>query len=85
MNKIRLQVEPPKWIIDTKGEEEKPIAEVPLPDDNDDDDTLSMISKTSKIDEMRLNWEKQEVENTNKEFVHYQNVLFDGKCNIMNC
>lgn len=40
-----------------------------------------MISKTSKIDEMRSNWEKQEEENKNKEKIHYQNVLFNGKLN----
>lgn len=45
---------------------------------SDDDDALSMISKASKIDEMRLNWERQERENMDKEFVHYQDVLYDG-------
>lgn len=29
--------------------------------------------------EQRKQWEKQEVENMQKEFVHYQDVLFDGE------
>ena len=74
-------VEPaPKWILDTKGDEpektEEPTEDGQL---SDDDDALSMISKTSKMEDMRLNWEKQEQENIQKDYVHYQNVLFDGK------
>lgn len=42
-----------------------------------DDDTMSMLSKSSKIDEIRQNWEKQEAENVTKDYVHYQGVLFD--------
>lgn len=38
-----------------------------------------MISKSSKADEMRSNWERQETENANKESIHYQDVLFDGE------
>lgn len=41
-----------------------------------------MISGSSKIDEMRDNWEKQEVENQTRESIHYQNVLFDGKIGL---
>lgn len=37
------------------------------------------MSKTTKIDEMRSNWERQEEENVKKDFVHYQDILFDGK------
>lgn len=47
------------------------------------DDTMSMMSKSSKIEEMRNNWEKQESENAFKESIHYQNVLFDGNANIL--
>lgn len=72
-----VEPQPPKWIVDTTGDarsivdesEERPI----------DDDAMSMMSSTSKIEDMRQNWEKQEAENINKDFVHYQNVLFDGK------
>lgn len=68
----------PPWIVDTKGDDgEQPIGDGGDAVDNDDD-ALSMISKASKIDEMRLNWERQEQENMNKEFVHYQDVLYDG-------
>lgn len=42
-----------------------------------DDDTMSMLSKSSKIDEIRQNWEKQEAENVTKDYIHYQGVLFD--------
>lgn len=42
-----------------------------------EDDTMSMLSKSSKIDEIRQNWEKQEAENVTKDYVHYQGVLFD--------
>lgn len=71
-----VEPQPPKWIVDTIGDtgvvnecEERSI----------DDDEMSMISNTSKIEDMRQNWEKQEAENINKDYVHYQNVLFDGK------
>ncbi|KAG4077378.1 hypothetical protein HA402_009779 [Bradysia odoriphaga] len=74
-NGVDVKAEPPKWIIDTKGDFKLPMQ---LNDTGSkDDDTMSMLSKSSKIDEIRQNWEKQEAENLTKDSVHYQGVLFD--------
>lgn len=76
-----LKVSPaqPAWFEDTKGTLDKFIEPSNRADINDQDDTASMISGSSKIDEMRNNWEKQELENQTRESIHYQNVLFDGE------
>lgn len=38
-----------------------------------------LLKTGRQIQQMRDNWEKQETENMDKEFVHYQDVLFNGK------
>lgn len=69
-----------KWFEDTKGSmppPPAPPASVQQKSFVDDDDSSSTVA--SKIDEMRANWDKQEGENINKDYVHYQDILFDGK------
>ncbi|KAJ6635176.1 Coiled-coil domain-containing protein [Pseudolycoriella hygida] len=68
-----ISSEPSKWFFDTKGDFKLPMQI----GDSKDDDTMSMMSKSSKIEEIRQNWEKQEAENVTKDYVHYQGVLFD--------
>lgn len=78
------------WFEDTKGSMPPPSAlsasqqptqpsapVVSVQQKNFNDDDSSTIA--SKIDEMRSNWDKQEEENVNKDYVHYQDILFDGK------
>lgn len=62
------------WFVDTAG-----ISSVDLPlyKPTNDDDTMSMISKSSKMEEMRVQWEHKEQENLNRDQIHYQDVLFD--------
>lgn len=63
------------FFIDTKG-----ISSSDLPLYNptmNTDDTMSMISKSSKMDEMRQQWEQKEQENITRTDIHYQDVLFD--------
>lgn len=66
------------WFIDTAG-----MTSNDLPFDReastavDNDDTLSMMSKASKMEEMRMQWEHKEQENMNRDEIHYQDVLFD--------
>lgn len=75
------------WFEDTKGSipppsinpVQPPVPVVSVQQKNFNDDDSSTIA--SKIDEMRSNWDKQEEENINKDFVHYQDILFDGKKN----
>lgn len=62
------------WFIDTKGISS---TDLPLCKSTNDDDTMSMISKSSKMEEMRLQWENKEQDNLNREQIHYQDVLFD--------
>lgn len=66
------------WFIDTKGMTSNDLpfnrAQSMAPDN---DDTLSMISKASKKEEMRMQWEHTEQENMNRDEIHYQDVLFD--------
>lgn len=70
-----------KWFEDTRGSSMPPPPPPPASVQQktfvDDDDTGSTVA--SKIDEMRANWDKQEEENINKDYVHYQDILFDGK------
>lgn len=63
-----------KWFVDTTG-----ISSVNLPLCNAkaDDDSMSMASKTSKMEEMRYQWENKELDNLNRDKIHYQDVLFD--------
>lgn len=66
------------WFIDTKGMTSNDLPfnrERSMAPDNDD--TLSMISKASKMEEMRMQWEHTEQENMNRDEIHYQDVLFD--------
>lgn len=51
------------------SEEIEKILHIPQPDDIGE-----------RFTEQRQQWERQEVKNMQKEFVHYQDVLFDGKC-----
>lgn len=54
---------------------DKPQAE----DDQSDSESEDELLKTGRqIQQMRDQWEQQESENKDKEFVHYQDVLFDG-------
>lgn len=50
------------------SEEIEKILHIPQPDDIGE-----------RFIQQRKQWEKQEGENMQKEFVHYQDVLFDGK------
>lgn len=66
------------WFVDTKGMSSDDLPfDRPLPSAVDQDDTLSMISKASKMEEMRVQWEHKEQENMNRDEIHYQDVLFD--------
>ncbi|XP_055299863.1 coiled-coil domain-containing protein 174 [Sitodiplosis mosellana] len=62
------------WFVDTKGISS---ADLPLYKPTNDDDVMSMISKSSKMEEMRAQWEEKEQDNLNRENIHYQDVLFD--------
>lgn len=53
---------------DDNSKEIEKILHVPQPDDIGE-----------RFIEQRKQWEKQETENMQKEFVHYQDILFDGK------
>lgn len=51
------------------------------PEEEEEDDLL----KTGrKLQQMREEWERKESENIRKEYVHYQDVLFDGESLIFN-
>lgn len=59
------------WFVDTKGTTEH-------------DDPEINNTKNQEIDgeikqKMKEQWEQQERENMQKEFIHYQDVLFDGE------
>lgn len=62
------------WFIDTKGISS---ADLPLYKPPNDDDVMSMISKSSKMEEMRAQWEQKEQDNLNRDQIHYQDVLFN--------
>lgn len=62
------------WFVDTKGISS---ADLPLYKPTTDVDTMSMMSKTSKMEEMRIQWEHTEQDNLNREQIHYQDVLFN--------
>lgn len=64
------------WFVDTKGisSSDLPIYKSAA---STDDDTLSMISKSTKMEEMRQQWERKEQENMDLEKIHYQDVLFN--------
>lgn len=66
--------ETPSWFVDTKCISS---ADLPLYKPTNDDDMMSMISKSSKMEEMRIQWEQKEQENLNSENIHYQDVLFN--------
>lgn len=74
-----------RWFVDTKGAAASvpSVADDSSSDDEDAEDTQSMISKSSKIEEMHNNWDRQEMENASKESIHYQDVLFDGSYNCI--
>lgn len=57
------------WFVDTKGISS---ADLPLYKPTDDDDAMSMISKSTKMEEMRVQWEQKEQDNLNRENIHYQ-------------
>lgn len=62
------------WIIDTNG-----VSSIDLPiyKSTNDDDTMSMMSDSSKMGQMRIEWENKEQDNLNRDKIHYQDVLFD--------
>lgn len=62
------------WFVDTKGISSE---DLPLYKTTNDDDTMSMISKASIMEEMRSQWQQKEQDNLNREQIHYQDVLFD--------
>lgn len=62
------------WFVDTKGISS---ADLPLYQPTNDDDTMSMLSKSSKMEEMRVQWGQKEQENLHRDQIHYQDVLFD--------
>lgn len=62
------------WFIDTNGSSS---VELPTYKTTNDDDTLSMISESSKMEKMRIEWETKEQDNLNRDRIHYQDVLFD--------
>lgn len=62
------------WFVDTKGISS---ADLPLYKPTSDDDTMSMLSKSTKMEEMRVQWEQKEQDNLNRDQIHYQDVLFD--------
>lgn len=75
----RVAEEPTQpWFIDTAGmsSNDLPFNRAPSVA-GDNDDTLSMVSKASKMEEMRMHWEHKEQENMNRDEIHYQDVLFD--------
>lgn len=54
-------------------------------EDNNKSDSESedeLLKTGRQIQQMRDQWEQQESENKDKEFVHYQDVLFDGEWQI---
>lgn len=59
------------WMIDTNPSK---VTESVMADD-----VTEMTSMISKHDQQKMNWEKKEEENVQKENVHYQDVLFDGE------
>lgn len=74
-----VEREPPKqpWFVDTKGISS---GDLPLYQPSAaavDDDAMSLMSKSSKMEEMRQQWEHKELDNLNRDQIHYQDVLFD--------
>lgn len=66
----------PGWFVDTKPITSSDLPLFKLPS-RDDDDTLSIISKSTKAEEQRQQWEQKEMENINRDKIHYQDVMFD--------
>lgn len=65
------------WYLDTQGMSGK---DLPLrrPDEEpDNDDIMSLISKSSKIEEMRQGWDQKEEENKQRDEIHYSDVMFN--------
>lgn len=65
---------------------ENPQTHIPTPteDASSSSESEDELLKTGRqIQQMREEWEKQEAENKDKEFVHYQDVLYDGECPII--
>lgn len=65
---------------------ENPQTSIPTPAEelSSSSESEDELLKTGRqIQQMREEWEKQEAENKDKEFVHYQDVLYDGGCPII--
>lgn len=62
------------WFVDTTGANTSKGKDTP---GNTVDDDYSMLSTTTKLEEMRKQWEEKEWENMNRDQIHYQDVLFD--------
>lgn len=73
----RRNIEPEEkktpWIIDTNGASS---IDLPIYKSTNDDDTMSMMSESSKMEKMRIDWENKEQDNLNRDKIHYQDVLF---------
>lgn len=65
------------WFVDTKGISSADLPLYKASTTGIDDDSLSMISKSTKADEMRQQWEQKEQDNINRDEIHYQDVLFN--------
>ncbi|GAB0093726.1 coiled-coil domain-containing protein 174 [Sergentomyia squamirostris] len=80
----RLAKEDPPWVEDRKGtreaeffpggESEKNLDEIPDQEEEEEDD---LLRTGRKLQQMREEWERKESENVRKDYVHYQDVLFD--------
>lgn len=62
------------WTIDTAGVSS---VDLPLYKATNDEDTMSMMSEASKMEQMRIEWGNKEQDNLNRDQIHYQDVLFD--------
>lgn len=60
-----------------KDEDKPSLAAVSSESESESEDELLKTGRL--IQQTREQWEKQEEENKEKEFIHYQDVLFDGK------
>lgn len=67
----------PGWFVDTKGISSADLPLYKASTVRIDDDALSMISKSTKADEMRQKWEQKEQDNINRDELHYQDILFN--------
>lgn len=67
-------------LIDTPAlkTEDKPSS-APLSSESESESEDELLKTGRLIQQTREQWEKQEEENKDKEYIHYQDILFDGK------